>query len=183
MKYWVLFLLISSSLFFTTCQTKDLAAKKIEALCLSESEKIAGMSEGLIDYCACAAPKILERVKDDKAIMAKFDQGEFNHIISNIKDSTFTAVLNNCMNGDKFVYNPPTMEFLLPERAERSIRVTLIDEMSAEFKERHNMDQYCDCYIHSIKTKLTFEEFHARNLEEMPKYKALLKDCAKKSAR
>lgn len=181
MKYWVLYLSFASFLFLLACQTKDAAVKKIEALCLFESEKIAGMSEGLIEYCACAAPKILEKVKDNKVIMAKFEQGEFNHI-NELKDSAFTAILDNCVNGDKLIFNPPTMEFLLPERAENSIRVTLMDEMDAEFQSTHNMDQYCDCYINAIKTKLTFDEFHARNLEELPKYKALLQDCAKESA-
>ncbi len=176
MKYAVLFLFFLA----TACQPKNQKVEKIEALCLSESEKIAGMSQGLIEYCACAAPKILAKVKDDKVIMAKFEQGEFNHI-NELKDSAFTAVLDNCVNGDKLIFNPPTMEFLLPERAENSIRVTLMDEMDAEFQAAHNMDQYCDCYIKSVKTKLTFEEFHARDLEELPKYKAILKDCATES--
>jgi len=180
MKYTVLFAFILIFSLITSCQPKDSSVQKIEALCLSESEKIAGMSQGLIEYCACAAPKILAKVKDDKTIMARFEQGEFNHI-NELKDSTFTAVLDNCVNGDKLIFNPPTMEFLLPERAENSIRVTLLDQMDAEFQAGHNMDQYCDCYIHSIKTKLTFEEFHARDLEALPKYKALLKNCAKES--
>jgi len=180
MKYAVLFLFLSILFLTTACQSKDPKVEKIEALCLSESEKIAGMSQGLIEYCACAAPKILAKVKDDKVIMDKFEQGEFNHI-NELKDSAFTAVLDNCVPGDKLIFNPPSMEFILPERAENSIRVTLMDEMDAEFQAAHNMDQYCDCYIKSIKTKLTFVEFHARDLEELPKYKAILKDCAKES--
>ena len=138
------------------------------------------MSEGLIEYCACAAPKILQKVKDNKVIMAKFDQGEFLHI-NELKDSAFTAVLDNCVDGDKLIFNPPNMEFLLPKRAEHSIRISLIDEMSDAFKNTHDVDQYCDCYLNAIKTKLTFDEFHARDLESLPKYKALLQDCAKES--
>lgn len=180
MKYTVFFLSILCVVLVSACQVKNPQVEKIEALCLSESEKIAGMSQGLIEYCACAAPKILAKVKDDKIIMAKFEQGEFNHI-NELRDSAFTAVLDNCVPGDKLIFNPPSMEFLLPERAENSIRVTLMDEMDAAFQATHNMNQYCDCYLESIKTKLTFEEFHARDLEELPKYKAILKDCAKKT--
>lgn len=176
MKYLVLFLFFLA----TACQSEHPKIEKIEALCLSESEKIAGMSQGLIEYCACAAPKIFAKVKDDKLIMDKFEKGEFNHI-NELKDTAFTAVLDNCVPGDKLIFNPPSMEFLLPERAENSIRVTLMDEMDAEFQATHHMDQYCDCYIKSIKTKLTFEEFHARDLEDLPKYKAILKDCANES--
>ena len=176
MKYSA-FLILSLLVFFLfSCQTKNAEVEKIEKLCLIESEKIAGMSEGLIEYCACAAPKILSQVKDDKVIMAKFEQGEFNHI-NELKDSTFKAELGKCVPGSKLIYNPPNMEFLLPKRAENSIRVTIMDEKDAEFQVAHNMEQYCDCYINAIKTKLTFLEFHDQNLENLPKYKALLKDC------
>ena len=176
MKYTALFFSLFFLLFLSSCQNKNAQVVKIEKLCLVESEKVAGMSEGIVEYCACAAPKILAQVKDDPAIMAKLDQGEFNHI-NEIKDSTFKAVLNNCVPGDKLIYNPPSMELLLPERAENSIRVTLMDEMDAEFQAAHNMEQYCDCYIKSIKTKLSFEEFNDKGIENLPKYKAILKDC------
>jgi len=46
------------------CKSNDQKVDLIEKLCLSESEKIAGMSQGLIEYCACAAPKILAHSKD-----------------------------------------------------------------------------------------------------------------------
>ena len=171
---------LSIFLFIISCQNKNSQVVKIEKLCLIESEKRAGMSQGIVEYCACAAPKILAKVKDNKTIMAKFDQNEFHHI-NELKDSAFTAILDNCVPGDKLIYNPPTMEFLLPERAENSIRVTLIDQMDAEFQANHNVEQYCDCYIHSIKTKLSFEEFNAKDIESLPKYKAILKDCETKS--
>ncbi len=176
MKYTALFISYICISLLSACQNKNPEVEKIEKLCLIESEKVAGMSEGIVEYCACAAPKILSHVKDDKAIMAKLDQGQFNHI-NEIKDSTFKAVLNNCVPGDKLIYNPPSMELLLPERAENSIRVTIMDEMDAEFQAAHNMDQYCDCYLKGIKTKLSFEEFHDNDLENLPKYKAILKDC------
>lgn len=181
MKYWILFLLVASFTLVVSCQSADPAVRKMEELCLSESKKIAGMSEGLIEYCACAAPKILAKAKDDQVLMARFDAGEFTHI-NESQDTAFMADLAKCVNGDKLIFNPPTMEFLLPERAENSIRVTIIDQMTDDFKATHNVDQYCDCYLNAIKTKLTFEEFHARDLEEMPKYKTLLNDCAKESA-
>ena len=180
MKYSVLFFSIFSLLLFNACEQKDPQVAKIEAVCLSETIKITGMSQGLIEYCACAAPKILTRVKDDKVIMAKFEKGEFNHI-NELGDSTFTAELDLCVQGDLLVYNPPSMEFILPERAENSIRLTLMDEKSPEFQATHNMENYCDCYIHSVKTKLTFEEFNARDIEDLPKYKAILEDCEKAS--
>ena len=180
MKYSFLLFLASFLFFLNACKQNDPQIAKIEELCLSESIKMAGESEGIVEYCACASPKILAQVKNNKTIMAKFEKGEFNHIYE-LGDSTFTAVLNNCLQGDLLVYNPPSMEFILPERAENSIRVTLMDEKSPEFQTIHNMEKYCDCYIQSIKTKLTFEEFHDRNIDELPKYKAILEDCEKAS--
>jgi len=180
MKYSFLYFFGLILFLFSACKQKDPQVAKIEEVCLSESVKLAGLSEGIIQYCACAAPKILTRVKDDKTIMAKFEKGEFNHI-HELGDTAFTTVLNNCVQGDLLIYNPPTMEFILPKRAERGIRQTLMADMSPEFQTIHNMDQYCDCYIHSIKTKLTYEEFNARDIEERPKYKAILKDCEKAS--
>ena len=176
MKYTVLFSSFLCLSLLSACQNKNPEIEKIEKLCLIESEKIAGKSAGIVKYCACAAPKIFSHVKNDKHIMAKLAEGEFNHI-NELKDSTFKAALNNCVDGDILIYNPPSMELLLPKRAENSIRVTIMDEMDAEFHATHNMEQYCDCYIKSIKTKLTFEEFHDNNLENLPKYKAILKDC------
>lgn len=150
--------------------------------CIESNEKIVEKSQIVVDYCQCMIPKAYDYLRDDKEKVALMKEGKLEFLITT-NDPTLFEISKKCMPSERPGFKGKKMSEVFDDRMEKGMRLSLLNHHDDEFKAKHDIEVYIDCFINRLKNEFTTTEFGSGDFESSEKYanmKAKCKEEAKK---